>query len=322
MFASGYVTRGFTGRSLGTVEHSCHVSLRSGLDPRPSRFDSREWLAAPYTIDGRNVHALVHQEYHGEGSQSACPSGSYTGCLYTSVTLASSSDGGTNFSQRPPPQHLVAGPPYRYFPDSGPYGLFQPSNIIRRGGYFYAALQMERFRRQRRGTCLMRSRRLADPKSWRGWNGNRFSVRFANPYARRLRPRKHVCEPIALPEIGVMSQSLTYNTYLDRYVLTGPSGVRRPGRRRVTWGFYFSLSKDLIHWSPRRLIVRSELPWTHRCRDGDSLTYPALLDPASSSRNFETTGRRPYLYFTRIHYDACRMSLDRDLVRRRVEFRK
>jgi hypothetical protein len=323
MFASNYVTRGFIGPSLNAVKHTCNVALKSDLDPRPSQFDNREWLSAPYTLDGRNIYALVHQEYHGEGPRSACPSGSYNGCLYNAITLASSSDGGTSFSHRPPPQHLVAGPPYRYVPDSGPFGLFQPSNIMRKDGYFYTLLQAERFRKLNRGTCLMRSRNLADPNSWRGWDGDGFSIRFANPYRQRVDPEKHLCKPIAFQQIGVMSQSLTYNTYLDRYVLIGPSGKRLPGKRRgVTWGFYFSVSKDLIHWSDRRLIAQTELPWTHRCRDRDSVTYPSLLDPSSRSRNFETTGRRPYLYFTRIHYDGCRMSLNRDLIRRRVEFKK
>jgi hypothetical protein len=47
-----------------------------------------------------------------------------------------------------------------------------------------------------------------------------------------------------------------------------------------------------------------------------------VLDPQSKSRNFETTGRRPYLYFTRFHYSACQQTLDRDLVRVPIEFRK
>ena len=105
--------------------------------------------------------------------------------------------------------------------------------------------------------------------------------------------------------------------------MIGPSGKQLGGKQRgVTWGFYFSVSKDLIHWSDRRLIARTELPWTHRCGDRDSVTYPSLLNPSSKSRNFETTGRRPSLYFTRIHYDGCRMSSDRDLIRRRIQFNK
>jgi hypothetical protein len=85
---------------------------------------------------------------------------------------------------------------------------------------------------------------------------------------------------------------------------------------------YFSLSKDLIHWSERRLIREAELPWTYRCGDHNPILYPSLLDPGSQSRNFETTGRHPYLYFTRLNYSSCEMTADRDLLRVPVELGK
>ena len=43
--------------------------------------------------------------------------------------------------------------------------------------------------------------------------------------------------------------------------------------------------------------------------------YPALLDPASDSRNFETIGDRPFLYLTRLNLENCRVTRNRDLVR-------
>ncbi len=321
LFASHTATRGWVGESLNSVQYSCAVAFRSNFDPRPWQFDGAEWIGAPYTTDGRNVNALVHVEYHGDGSPASCASLSVTECQYNAITLASSSDGGATFTQRPPPQHLVASAPYRYVPDAGPYGLFQPSNIVRKGGHYYAMLQVERYGQQRRGTCLMRTANLADPGSWRAWDGKGFGVRFVNPYQRRLDPAKHVCQPVSLPQIGVMSSSLTFNTYLDKFVLVGPSG-RRPRRGGVIWGIYFSVSEDLVHWNRERLIARTELPWTYKCGDRGPVTYPSLLDPNSRSRNFETTGRRPYMYFVRFNPHDCQLQLDRDLVRRRVEFKK
>jgi len=54
---------------------------------------------------------------------------------------------------------------------------------------------------------------------------------------------------------------------------------------------------------------------------GEVIFYPSLIDPDDTSRNFEVTGRRPYLYFTRFHpctpQNQC---LDRDLMRVRIEF--
>ena len=119
-----------------------------------------------------------------------------------------------------------------------------------------------------------------------------------------------------------MTQSLTFNTYFDKYLLVGPQSAYDQKRRRIVNGFYYSLSSDLIHWSRPALILEGEMPWTYRCGDADPILYPSVLDPSSTSRNFETTGRRPYLYFTRDHYFACREGLNRDLIRVRIEFSK
>ena len=74
------------------------------------------------------------------------------------------------------------------------------------------------------------------------------------------------------------------------------------------WGFYYSTSDDLIDWAPRQLIREAVLTSPYRVRRPRTRSgYPSLLDPDSPSRNFETTGRRPWLYFTRFHYkDASR----------------
>jgi PKD domain-containing protein len=50
------------------------------------------------------------------------------------------------------------------------------------------------------------------------------------------------------------------------------------------------------------------------------LRDPSLLDPLSKSRNFDTIGQRPYLFFTRFHLNGCSWNLDRDLIRIPIEF--
>ncbi len=61
---------------------------------------------------------------------------------------------------------------------------------------------------------------------------------------------------------------------------------------------------------------------TYRCGDPNPVAYPSVLDPDSTSRNFETTGKEAYLYFTRYNYQSCRETFDRDLVRIPIEFSK
>jgi hypothetical protein len=316
------VVRRFTGPSLDSVRHGCEVVMRSGLDPRPEAYDDREWLASPYTDDGRTVHALVHEEYQGNQHPGRCPSGIYQSCWFNAITSASSADAGERFVQQPAPAGLVAAVPYRYVPDAGrPYGLFQPSNIVKRDGFYYALLQAESFGEQQRGTCVIRSADLSQPRSWRAWDGDGFDVRFVDPYREPIGdPADHVCEPVAENEIEKMAQSLTWSSYLGKYLLVGVAGESLPALNRTRSGIYFSLSEDLIHWSPRRLIAQTELPWTFQCGDRYPVLYPSILDPQSESRNFTTAGRSPYLYFTRLKYPSCRQALERDLVRIRIEF--
>jgi len=91
-------------------------------------------------------------------------------------------------------------------------------------------------------------------------------------------------------------------------------------RHRVVSGVYYSLSRDLVHWSPRQLLMESQLRQTYRCGGSSPVSYPSAIDPHSPSRNFETTGPRFHLYFTRFNYRRCRQTNDRDLVRVAVAF--
>ncbi|MGH2980376.1 MAG: hypothetical protein ACRDLQ_12185, partial [Solirubrobacterales bacterium] len=319
-----YVTRASVGPTLDAVRHDCRRVMVSDLDSDPARFDDREWILSPYTEDGRTVYGLIHNEHQGYKHPGQCEADEHLDCWYNSITLARSTDGGRTFTHRPPPRHLVAAVPYRYRPDAGKaYGLFVPSNIMRRDdGHYYALIHAEAFGAQREGTCVIRTPRLDQPGAWRAWDGSGFNVRFVNPYVSEGDETDHVCAPVSFPEIVGMTFSLTYNTYLDKYVLVSPAGARRPGKRGVVWGFYYSTSEDLIDWSPRQLIREAGLVTSFECGDPNPVYFPSLIDPASSSRNFSTTGRRPWLYFTRFHYKDCRAGLNRDLVRVRVRFSK
>jgi hypothetical protein len=323
LIASSYVSRAAVGRDLNRVKHACNVVMRSAFSRYPQKFADREWIASPYTIDGKTVFALVHDEYHGNEHRAGnCSSGIYQKCWYNAVTLSRSDDGGRTFHPAlPPPGNLVAAIPYRYKPEVGPVGVFAPSNILRKGDYYYSLVYTERYGLQDAGSCLMRTANLADPHAWRAWDSDGFNVEFADPY-KEGDAAAHVCQPVSPDAIGKMTQSLTFNTYFDKYLLVGPNSVYDTSKRRAVSGFYYSLSSDLIHWSRPKLIREAEMPWTYQCGDADPVLYPSVLDPSSSSRNFETTGRRPWLYFTRDHYFGCREALDRDLVRVPIEFSK
>ena len=173
---------------------------------------------------------------------------------------------------------------------------------------------------QAKGACLWRTQDISDPKSWRAWNGTGFTVRFLDPYVNNISdPAQHVCAPVGANTIETGSESLTWSTYFKKWLL-----VRAAGGGAYPSGFYAYTSDDLINWGQGTLIVTAKLPWAHTCGEPDYLEFPSLLDPESKSRNFETTGQRPLLFFT--HFNVwytsptqCNMSLDRDLVRVPIE---
>jgi len=306
------------GPSLDSLDVDCAPVMRSGRKRAARLYDDREWLAAVHTADGKRIWALVHDEYQGHRHRGRCPSGRYKRCWYNAITLARSDDGGRTYVQARAPRNLVAAAPYRYRPDAGTVGVLTPSNIVPGpDGALYSLVRV-RNGSATRGTCLMRTARISSSRGWRAWSGDGFDRRFTDPY--RTKPRhRSACRPIATDEIAEMAESLTYNTEIGRYLLVGLAGPGASSIGPKVGGVYFSTSRDLVHWSPRRLLMRATRRQAYRCGGRSPIAYPSLIDPASGSRTFATTGRTPFLYFTQLHYRDCHKTPDRDLMRIRVE---
>lgn len=313
LLLSHYVTFRLIGPTLNRLRVDCRPVMRSPEDPHPARFRDRRWIASPYTEDGRHIWALVHHEYQGNRHGRRCPERSYLRCWYNAVTLAKSSDGGRTYRQLRSPRHLIAAAPYRYRHGAGPAGVFAPSNLVRRGRYFYALVRV-RDKERSAGVCLIRSGLPGRASGWRAWAEGRFGVRFRNPYRDPVGPAVG-CDRISPGRISEMTESLTFNTVLDRYLLVGIAGpLDRRARGRHS-GIYFSLSEDLVHWSPRQLLLAAPTLHTHRCGAPSPIAYPSIISPRSRSRTFTTSDGYSYLYFTRFHYRNCQRTADRDLVR-------
>jgi len=303
-----------TGPDLDHLGNPCRVVLGSSFNPNPAAFDQKEWIASLYTSDGRHIAALVHEEYHG-AQPGTCQPGDPTSCWYNAITYAGSSDGGLSFAQGSPPADVVAAPSQPYGSGRPPTGVFSPSNIVRSpdDGLYYAIV-LSRTASGDTGSCLIRTGDPFDPSSWRAWDGRGFGFPFTDPY-RAPGAAAGDCTPIATPEIASMHESLTYNTYLDRYLLVGLASAPQAGTGKLVTGVYYSISTDLINWTPRELIMAAPSVQTFHCSGPNPIGYPSLIDPSSQSRTFSTTDRTPYLYYTRYNYQGCRQTLDRDLVR-------
>jgi hypothetical protein len=317
LLLSHYEDFRLVGPSLKALHRDCHAVMRSPENGSPARFEDREWLASLYTTNGRTVWALVHDEYQGNRYPRRCASRSYFRCWYNAVTLARSTDGGSSYTHAPAPGQLVAGPAAPFRGGGGPVGVFAPSNIVTGPHGAYFALVRVRAPDGARGDCLLRSTDVGSPGSWQAWNGVEFVRAPGDPYLGTAHAGPG-CAPISVGEIAEMTESLTYNDTLGRYLLVGiaPPGPLSLGAH--VSGIYFSTSRDLIHWSPRTLIAPAVAVPTYRCGQRSPIAYPSVLDPASSSRTYATSGGSPFLYFTQFHYHGCHRTPDRDLMRVRL----
>ena len=310
------------GPDLNNLTHQCDVIMRSDGDPDPSHFNDSEWIGATYTEDGQTIHALVHNEYHGMEHPGQCPQNDSFLCWYNAITQVVSTDGGVTYTHLPGPEHLVASLPYPYEAGAGPYGLMEPSNILKgRDGYYYAMVGVDGYASPDQHVCLMRTDDISRPDLWRAWDGAGFDFQFVNPYAAPIEsPKEKICAAISYDQINNMHTSITYNDYLDKYVLIGQTGQNTDSG--LVWGYYYSFSDDLIHWTDRQLLIEMPLAGVLGYNGPDVFAYPSLLDPESDSRNFDTAGKDAYIYYTHFRVESGAGFWDRDLERFPVEFFK
>jgi hypothetical protein len=313
LVSSHEVVREMTGPTLDEVRPHCAVVFRSALDRRYSSHRNHEWLAGFYTEDGRTVHALVHNEFHGSDDAALCAALVFERCWWNSVTYAVSNDGGTHFEEAKAGNRLVAALPYAYAPDgNSPAGYFNPTNIVALHGDYYAIIKATAYRAQQEGSCVIRTAELDRADSWRAWDGSGFGVRFLDrPAAKAEDPGAHVCTPIGvwLADVGGLARDETSGAFVgvSQGQIAGDGG-------QVVCGIWASASYDLVAWS-KPVLIRPDPANPVTCDPASDL-YPSLLDPESRTRNFESFGASPYLYFVRA--DLAHPPYDRRLMRQRV----
>ena len=306
------------GPDFNHLTHSCTSLFPSAFDPNPAHYSYDQYLNGTYTENGRDIYALLHNEWHGWEIPGACPAGpGKRVCGVGGITFAVSHNNGDSFTQAAPPDNFVATVPPRPTIDDPRTGLFQPTAPVKLGNYFYSISLIGAYGDQNAGACMMRTRDVTDPSSWRGWDGTGFLVHFRNPYYENLRPGVvNTCEPMDYENIMAMSRSLTFNTALNKFVLTGTAVKFDPASSQNIPGFYFSTSDDLVHWSSRQLLLQIPSVTSHVCGGPDSGSYPALIDHDATDPNFRITDGTVYLYYSLTHWNmACQLTSDIDLVR-------
>lgn len=308
------------GPDLEHLTADCHPLFSNAASADPARHDDEGWIEATYTENGRDVGALLSDEWNELRHRPLTPGirspGIYSDLsrLYYTITEVVSHDGGRTFA--PPPQ-IVAASADKYDPSirtGTPQGFPTASNILRAGRFAYVFIHAQPGRSQPEGNCLFRSDNALEAQSWRAWNGHDFAVAFADPY-RRSGSAKNSCTPVSFPgERSLLIRSVTWVPSARTYVAVTRGRVPASAGSPATIGIAYATSSDLFHWTRLRLLV--PVPSSGSCDDG--IDYPSMLGDVGQGRNFETAGSDAYLYYVRIYKEACKVGPHRDLLRRRV----
>jgi hypothetical protein len=312
LVASHYVLRQNFGPTLENVQHSCDVSYDSVHDPNPADYNDSTWLDSFFSIDGKQVVALGHMEYHGWEHPGECHVQNDDQCWYNADTFHLSNDGGYHFNSFAAPANYVIGLPFKYEIDAGPEGYSVDTNIVQAGGWYYAMATDWPWPpnctgeggphpcRVQFGAAPIRTSNLLDVTSWRGWSGTDFSVTFVDPYLGPVDdPEAHVYTPVNymwyVNAINILQPSnLFVATLWDPWnTAYGPEGL------------YLSTSTDLVNWTRPSLVVTQEALREQEPKPGKrwSYGYFSLLDPTSPDANFSEIGDQPYVYYVRFDND-------------------
>lgn len=294
------------GPSLFTTTRDCAIVWNSTLSPDPAVYASDEFLDATYAFGNGTVVALLHDEYPGANfaKQGAnCTHKGWPACWTVSLSLAVSHDGGRSWAHAaPPPANLVAAVPYPYEDSATIFGWGDMGGIVRdpRDGWFYVTMYNRMTKGlQTNGTCVMRTRSLLDPASWRGWDGEGFTVPFVSAYG--LAPGSeaaHICTvlDVAMFPPPCVMYGVTWSVYLERFVATlNCWPIAEPMRANYT--VYWSTSADMVHWDGMRELLQPDAP-PHT----NMITYPSLIDASAPGRgdySYATIGQTATLTYAR-----------------------
>ncbi|HRK24564.1 MAG TPA: hypothetical protein PLQ11_06385 [Beijerinckiaceae bacterium] len=312
MFALHFENRALVGPSLDALKPDCTVVFRGSGSADPAAYDDRSWITATWTGDGRIIHALVHHEYQAQAHPGRCAFKDYMACWFNTVLAARSGDGGQSFVKAARP--VVASAPFPQTVEQGRHrGFFNPSNIVSDGVWHYMLASTTGWKGQDSGVCLFRTDTIADPSRWHAFDGTGFTIRHSDPYRGKTdTPPCMTLAPFPAP-VG----SVTRHTPSGQWIAVFQASQDR--QRFPVAGIYAAASRDLRTWSEPRLVMATKTLYDNACGADYLNSYPTLIDRASASRNFETTGASADLYLSRMRVEGCNHTGDRVLVRMKVQ---
>lgn len=303
---AGYITNyAMQGNSIDSLNLNCRPILSSEESSDDANLSDRSWIASTWTPDGRQVSALIHDEYQSQRFEGKCDFKSYMKCWYNTVTNYYSQDGGNTFNKRT--KLFAIGPYVKFSRSAGKHiGFYNPSNIIEKNGFAYTFVFTNGFSSQRPGVCLFRSP-IKDMVNWYGWKNGSFSVKMESPYSSL--PNQANCQ--VLNNLGSIVGSVVWSENLKLFIAATSSTSPISHDIKIA----YSTSPNMFDWSKSEVLIDKPTMWSKGCSDIFRYGYPSMLPREPLDRNFSNIKNDGYLFMTRFHVKDCNLSDVRDLVR-------
>lgn len=264
-----------------------------------------QWIQAVYTQDGRQVHALVSQDFSLQSRRNGCrPSATGGQCWLNSIASAVSDNMGESFRIGQTVASIANSYPANH---TGRLGVFTATNIARGSDDKYYLIAFVDYGTSR-GNCIFQNDDPAKPSRWQAWSGHRFDIDMTQSTASAL------CVPIGGGRFQNEIRALLWSSAHRLWVVVTTARLKMPGDHVPVPGFYASTSSDLFNWSPMQRIMKA--PTRPREEQLDYfVSYPSLIDINSKSMNFDTIDEGPlWLFFTWHHLKNGQGTFNRDLV--------
>lgn len=315
----------------------------------PSTYYNELWMVEPYTVDGINIMALIHNEYH------IIPENVTN--VYGNLIGASSYNSAESFQlyQSNESNNIpVIVAPYAYTDPSalGKGGMFAQSNIIKWGNYYYMLVNqvlntiVPAGESAPTGVCLYRTADVYQFNSWRGWNAitNTYDIPLVESYPENLsNPQQYWCSSIpGLPDY--FHYTWSYNVLLNKFIIVGlnenynnsnnSAFVYTLANLDAATGVLTSADGSNNYQIGFLRFVNSIESW-QKVESVAGQYYPSILDPnspqlsnnsqnplvESEDLNFQYSGLTAYLYYTYFHPHSESGNLNgqiRDIVRQKI----
>jgi hypothetical protein len=341
-----YRMRGPDLEHLTSVPEPIFSSRDSASDRLERHYNYHQWLAAPYTFDGRTIHALGHHEWYacltaGDCRGSAPPTPYSTGNYQlnswaNAVTSLVSRDGGASWRLNGRhAAHLVTNERFTWSGTShlgsGIYrqalnhtGMMSPSRIIREGDHYYSIAFLvhrdftnidpvtKQAPADKEGWVLMRASDPARSSGWEGWVSDDKYVPLNSHTFTAFQPMDLAGQPQIIYDINAR----TYVAIFASLAGVGPVYyATTPTLATPTW----SAARPIDGTAALQIDPRTADPEAPCSTGFQTGNYVSLIDTHSAGLNFEFTDGDPWLFYTYNPGLRCGgNNLDRDIVRIRL----